>query len=112
MFEGKQRLWEKEVDELKRLYAAKLRHVSQHTQRSQRSLQLELFKAQQEKSRLQAELDSLRKEVSRDVAAGPQPTSPTLEESRWEVRVKPCSMVPPPPCFTIETVPYLLDSFW
>ncbi|XP_038140540.1 NEDD4-binding protein 3-A [Cyprinodon tularosa] len=85
VFEGKQRRWEKEVDELKRLYAAKLRHVSQHTQRSQRSLQLELFKAQQEKSRLQAELDSLRKEVSRDVAAGPQPTSPTLEETRWEV---------------------------
>nr|XP_019933877.1 PREDICTED: NEDD4-binding protein 3 homolog [Paralichthys olivaceus]XP_019969323.1 PREDICTED: NEDD4-binding protein 3 homolog [Paralichthys olivaceus] len=85
VFEGKQRLWEKEVEELKRLYAAKLRQVSQHAQRSQRSLQLQLFKAQQEKNRLQEELDGLRKERSQEDGAIVKRTSPTLEETQWEV---------------------------
>ncbi|XP_059202375.1 NEDD4-binding protein 3-A [Centropristis striata] len=85
VFEGKQRLWEKEVEELKRLYAAKLRQVSQHAQRSQRSLQLQLFKAQQEKNRLQEELDSLNKEKSQEAGAIAKRTSPTLEETQWEV---------------------------
>ncbi|XP_075960021.1 NEDD4-binding protein 3-A [Anarhichas minor] len=85
VFEGKQRLWEKEVEELKRLYAAKLRQVSQHAQRSQRSLQLQLFKAQQEKSRLQEELDSLNREKSQEDGAMAKRTSPTLEETQWKV---------------------------
>lgn len=86
VFEGKQRLWEKEVEELKRLYAAKLRQVSQHAQRSHRSLQLQLFKAQQEKNRLQEELDKLRRERSQENGAMAKPTSPTLEETQWEVK--------------------------
>lgn len=86
VFEGKQRLWEKEVEELKHLYAAKLRQVSQHAQRSQRSLQLQLFKAQQEKNRLQEELDGLKTERSQDAGAVANRTSPTLEETQWEVR--------------------------
>lgn len=86
MFEGKQRLWEKEVEELKRLYAAKLRQVSQHAQHSQRGLQLQLFKAQQEKSRLQGELDRLKREREED-GAMIKPTSPTLEETQWEVNL-------------------------
>lgn len=86
VFEGKQRLWEKEVEDLKRLYAAKLRQVSQHAQRSQRTLQLQLFKAQQEKNRLQEELGSLKREMRHETASMPKPTSPTLEETRWEVR--------------------------
>ncbi|KAM7000576.1 NEDD4-binding protein 3-A isoform 1-T2 [Tautogolabrus adspersus] len=85
VFEGKQRLWEKEVEELKRLYAAKLRQVSQHAQRSQRNLQLQLFKAQQEKNRLQEELESLKRDRSQEVGAMVKPTSPTLEETQWEV---------------------------
>lgn len=85
VFEGKQRLWEKEVEELKRLYAAKLRQVSQHAQRSQRNLQLQLFKAQQEKNKLQEELESLRRERSQEAGALVKPTSPTLEETQWEV---------------------------
>ncbi|KAG7241856.1 hypothetical protein INR49_024826 [Caranx melampygus] len=85
VFEGKQRLWEKEVEELKRLYAAKLRQVSQHAQRSQRTLQLQLFKAQQEKSRLQEELDSLKREQSQETGAVANQTSLTLEETQWEV---------------------------
>ncbi|XP_034400253.1 NEDD4-binding protein 3-A [Cyclopterus lumpus] len=85
VFEGKQRLWEKEVEELKRLYAAKLRQVSQHAQRSQRNLQLQLFKAQQEKNRLQEELDGLNGERSEEDGAMAKRTSPTLEETQWEV---------------------------
>lgn len=85
VFEGKQRLWEKEVEELKRLYAAKLRQVSQHAQRSQRSLQLQLFKVQQEKNRLQEELDKLNKERSQEAGAMTKRTSPSLEETQWEV---------------------------
>uniref|UniRef100_A0A3Q3WI53 Uncharacterized protein n=1 Tax=Mola mola TaxID=94237 RepID=A0A3Q3WI53_MOLML len=85
VFEGKQRLWEKELEELKRLYAAKLRQVSQHAQRSQRGLQLQLFKAQQEKSQLQEELDRLKRERSQEPA---KPTSPTLEETQWEVKLR------------------------
>ncbi|XP_041846969.1 NEDD4-binding protein 3-A [Melanotaenia boesemani] len=85
VFEGKQRLWEKEVEDLKRLYAVKLRQVSQHAQRSQRSLQLELFKAEQEKNRLQEELNGLKREMNQEAAAMPKPTSPTLEETQWEV---------------------------
>ncbi|KAI3351903.1 hypothetical protein L3Q82_020729 [Scortum barcoo] len=85
VFEGKQRLWEKEVEELKRLYATKLRQVSQHAQRSQHSLQLQLFRVQQEKNRLQEELESLKKERSKEAGAMPKRTSPTLEETQWEV---------------------------
>lgn len=85
VFEGKQRLWEKEVEELKRLYATKLRQVSQHAQRSQRSLQLQLYKAQQEKSRLEEELENLKRERSQEAGTRTKRTSPTLEETQWEV---------------------------
>ncbi|KAJ0049851.1 hypothetical protein NL108_005157, partial [Boleophthalmus pectinirostris] len=85
VFEGKQRLWEKEVGELKRLYATKLRQVSHQAQRSQRSLQLQLYKTQQEKTKLQEELDSLRKDRSQDSGVRAKTTSPTLEETQWEV---------------------------
>ncbi|XP_061783502.2 NEDD4-binding protein 3-A [Nerophis lumbriciformis] len=85
VFEGKQRLWEKEVEELKRLYAAKLRQVSQHAQRAQRGLQLQLYKAQQDKNRLQEELDSVKRERIPESGDKEKPTSPTLEETQWEV---------------------------
>lgn len=74
------------MEDLKRLYATKLRQISQHAQRSQRSLQLQLFKAQQEKTRLQEELDDLKKDKSREGPTLSKPTSPTLEETQWEVR--------------------------
>ncbi|KAK1789386.1 hypothetical protein P4O66_015314 [Electrophorus voltai] len=89
VFEGKQRLWEKEVSELKQLYATRLRQVSQQSQRSQRTLQLQLFKAQQERSRLQDELRTLRLECqglqSRTGPAQSQKFHPQLEETQWEV---------------------------
>uniref|UniRef100_A0AAY5F5G7 NEDD4 binding protein 3 n=1 Tax=Electrophorus electricus TaxID=8005 RepID=A0AAY5F5G7_ELEEL len=84
-----QRLWEKEVSELKQLYATRLRQVSQQSQRSQRTLQLQLFKAQQERSRLQDELRTLRLECqglqSRTGPAQSQKLHPQLEETQWEV---------------------------
>ncbi|KAJ8351352.1 hypothetical protein SKAU_G00228280, partial [Synaphobranchus kaupii] len=82
VFEGKQRLWEKEVEELKRLYAAKLRQVSQHAQRSTRSLQLQLYKVQQERRRLQDDLEALQ---SHTVGGSAQEPHPQLEETQWEV---------------------------
>ncbi|XP_056624902.1 NEDD4-binding protein 3-A [Triplophysa dalaica] len=89
VFEGKQRLWEKEVTELKHLYMAKLRQVSQQAQRSQRHMQLQLYKAQQERNRLQEELDSVRVECqtlkSQSPAALNQNIDPQLEETQWEV---------------------------
>lgn len=75
------------MEELKRLYAAKLRQVSQHAQRSQRGLQLQLFKAQQEKNRLQEELNRLRREKGEESGASPKQTSPSLEEMQWKVTV-------------------------
>eukprot|EP00063_Salmo_salar_P093684 XP_014068519.1 PREDICTED: NEDD4-binding protein 3 homolog [Salmo salar] len=85
VFEGKQRLWEKELEELKHLYTAKLRQVSQHAQHSERALQLQLYKAQQEKNRLQEELDALRGGRQREGQGSLKETSSTLEETQWQV---------------------------
>ncbi|XP_071255586.1 NEDD4-binding protein 3-A isoform X1 [Salvelinus alpinus] len=85
VFEGKQRLWEKELEELKHLYAAKLRQVSQHAQHSQHALQLQLHKAQQEKNRLQDEMDALGGGSQREGQGSLKGTSPTLEETQWQV---------------------------
>ncbi|XP_029579263.1 NEDD4-binding protein 3-A isoform X2 [Salmo trutta] len=85
VFEGKQRLWEKELEELKHLYAAKLRQISQHAQHSQHALQLQLYKAQQEKNRLQDELDALRGGSQREGQGSLKGISPTLEETQWQV---------------------------
>ncbi|XP_053497530.1 NEDD4-binding protein 3-A [Ictalurus furcatus] len=89
VFEGKQRLWEKEVSELKQLYTTKLRQVSQHSQRSQRALQLQLYKAQHERSRVQDELNTLRRKyqsLQKQGGAGrSHELQPQLEESQWEV---------------------------
>ncbi|XP_052374224.1 NEDD4-binding protein 3-A-like [Oncorhynchus keta] len=84
VFEGKQRLWEKELEELKHLYAAKLRQVSQHAQHSQHALQLQLHKAQQEKNRLQDELEALEGGRQREGQGSLKGTSPTLEEIQWQ----------------------------
>lgn len=77
------------MTELKHLYMAKLRQVSQQAQRSQRHMQLQLYKAQQERNRLQEELDSVRVECqtlkSQSPAALNQNINPQLEETQWEV---------------------------
>ncbi|XP_043925368.1 NEDD4-binding protein 3 isoform X2 [Protopterus annectens] len=83
--------WGKELDELKRLYAEKLRQISQHAQRSQRTLQLQLYKVQQEKRRLQKELDDLHLECEEfktrnsDFEQGQGSVPPKVKESKWEV---------------------------
>ncbi|XP_020645875.3 NEDD4-binding protein 3 [Pogona vitticeps] len=87
MFEDKQRLWMDELDELKQMYVAKLQQVMQQAQRSQRALQLQLYKAQQEKKRLQEELD-LRQNQCEELRLQQQQAerlSPKLEETKWEV---------------------------
>ncbi|XP_067899027.1 NEDD4-binding protein 3-A [Heterodontus francisci] len=91
VFEDKQRLWEKEMEELKRIYATKLRQVTQQAQRSQRTLQLQVFKVQQEKRRLQEDFDKLLQECEQlkgrctSYRQEQDDLTPKLEESKWEV---------------------------
>uniref|UniRef100_H3BC21 NEDD4 binding protein 3 n=1 Tax=Latimeria chalumnae TaxID=7897 RepID=H3BC21_LATCH len=91
VLDGKQHLWEKEMEELKRIYVAKLRQVSQHAQRSQRTLQLQLFKVQQEKRRLQENFVKLQQdcEMLKMKCSSYQEEqnniTPKLEETKWEV---------------------------
>ncbi|MBN3271290.1 N4BP3 protein, partial [Polyodon spathula] len=85
VFEERQRLWEKEIEELKRLYATKLRQISQQAQRSQRTLQLQLYKAQQEKRRLQEDLGALQRECEGLKTVEQGQDNPRLEETKWEV---------------------------
>ncbi|XP_067852572.1 NEDD4-binding protein 3-A [Heptranchias perlo] len=91
VFEDKQRLWEKEMEELKRIYATKLRQVTQQAQRSQRTLQLQVFKVQQEKRRLQGDFDKLLQECEQlkgrctSYRQEQDDLTPKLEETKWEV---------------------------
>ncbi|CAI5766957.1 Uncharacterized protein PODLI_1B024062 [Podarcis lilfordi] len=87
MYEDKQRLWMDELDELKQMYVAKLQQVMQQAQRSQRALQLQLYKAQQEKKRLQEELDLQQRQCEelRLQQQQAERLSPKLEETQWEV---------------------------
>uniref|UniRef100_A0A8C8SH66 NEDD4 binding protein 3 n=1 Tax=Pelusios castaneus TaxID=367368 RepID=A0A8C8SH66_9SAUR len=87
VFEDKQRLWLEELEELKQMHFAKLQQVMQQAQRSQRALQLQLYKAQQEKKRLQEEL-SLHQGQCVEPKRRQQHCeriSPNLEETKWEV---------------------------
>ncbi|KAM4748103.1 NEDD4-binding protein 3 [Rhinophrynus dorsalis] len=90
VFEDKRRLWMEELDELKQMYMSKLQQISQQALRSQRALQLQLYKVQQEKKRLQEELTSLRGECEelRQKQSHPENLSPKLEESKWEISQK------------------------
>lgn len=78
-----------ELDELKQMYVSKLQQISQQALRSQRALQLQLYKVQQEKKRLHEELNSLRAEfeqLRQKQSSQTENLSPKLEESKWEVR--------------------------
>ncbi|XP_069507649.1 NEDD4-binding protein 3 isoform X2 [Ambystoma mexicanum] len=88
--EDKRRLWLEELDELKQMYVLKLQQVSQQALRSQRILQLQLYKVQQEKKRLQEELTLLRTECEelKQRQLSPAGHNPKLEESKWEVSQK------------------------
>lgn len=80
------------MSELKQLYTTKLRQVSQHSQRSQRALQLQLYKAQHERSRVQEELNTLRRKyqsLQKQGGAGrSHELHPQLEETQWEVQAQ------------------------
>lgn len=91
MFEDKQRLWLDELEDLKQMYMARLQQVSQQAQRGQRALQLQLYKAQQEKKRLQEELNmqQCQCEESKLRQSQGERVSPKLEETKWEVRSLP-----------------------
>ncbi|KAG8435034.1 hypothetical protein GDO86_013121 [Hymenochirus boettgeri] len=90
VFEDKRRLWMEELDELKQMYVSKLQQISQQALRSQRALQLQLYKVQQEKKRLQDELNSLRGECEelRQKRFQTETPSPKLEDSKWEMSQK------------------------
>lgn len=87
MFEDKQRLWLDELEDLKQMYMARLQQVTQQAQRGQRALQLQLYKAQQEKKRLQEELSMQQCQCEEPKLRQPQGerVSPKLEETKWEV---------------------------
>ncbi|XP_031980732.1 NEDD4-binding protein 3 [Corvus moneduloides] len=86
-FEDKQRLWLDELEDLKQMYMARLQQVMQQAQRGQRALQLQLYKAQQEKKRLQEELSLQQCQCEETKLRQPQGehSSPKLEETKWEV---------------------------
>ncbi|MGH0170619.1 UNVERIFIED_CONTAM: hypothetical protein FKN15_072490 [Acipenser sinensis] len=68
VFEEKQRIWEREMEELRQNYANKLQQVSRKTQRAQQAVQLQSARLQQDKRRLQDELSTLlaqREELER-----------------------------------------------
>lgn len=95
MFEDKQRLWLDELEDLKQMYMARLQQVTQQAQRGQRALQLQLYKAQQEKKRLQEELNMQQcqcEEAKLRQSQGER-VSPKLEETKWEV--SPLPSLPP-----------------
>ncbi|NXL64771.1 N4BP3 protein, partial [Chordeiles acutipennis] len=87
VFEDKQRLWLDELEDLKQMYVARLQQVMQQAQRGQRALQLQLYKAQQEKKRLQEELNMQQCQCEESKLRQPQGehVSPKLEETKWEV---------------------------
>ena len=87
VFEDKQRLWLDELEDLKQMYMARLQQVTQQAQRGQRALQLQLYKAQQEKKRLQEELSMQQCQCEEPKLRQPQGerVSPKLEETKWEV---------------------------
>ncbi|KAE8614963.1 hypothetical protein XENTR_v10008371 [Xenopus tropicalis] len=90
VFEDKRRLWMEELDELKQMYMSKLQQISQQALRSQRALQLQLYKVQQEKKRLQEELNTLRGESEelRQKQSQSDNSGPKLEDSKWEISQK------------------------
>ncbi|XP_028660511.2 leucine zipper putative tumor suppressor 3 [Erpetoichthys calabaricus] len=91
VFEEKQRLWEREMEELRQNYANKLQQVSRKAQRAQQALQLQSARLQQEKHHLQDEVASLlaqREELEKKCLEYKKEQAdmlPRLEETKWEV---------------------------
>ncbi|XP_017322741.1 leucine zipper putative tumor suppressor 3 [Ictalurus punctatus] len=91
VFEEKQRVWEREMEELRQNYAGRLQQVTRRAQRSQQALQAQISRLQQDKSRLQEEINALlaqREELERkclDYRKEQAEILPRLEETKWEV---------------------------
>ncbi|KAM3832150.1 leucine zipper putative tumor suppressor 3 [Vipera latastei] len=91
VFEEKQKIWEREMEELRQNYANKIQQVSKKAQRAQQALQLQIFKLQQEKKKLQddvAQLLQQREELEKKFVAFKKEQAeflPKIEETRWEV---------------------------
>ncbi|KAJ8413964.1 hypothetical protein AAFF_G00065620 [Aldrovandia affinis] len=91
VFEEKQRVWEREMEELRQNYAARLAQVSRRAQRMQHALQAQIARLQQDKRRLQDEIAALlahREDLERkclDYRKEQADILPRLEETKWEV---------------------------
>ncbi|TRZ03158.1 hypothetical protein DNTS_014548 [Danionella cerebrum] len=91
VFEEKQRVWEREMADLRQNYSSRLQQLSQRSQRSQHSLQIHMSRLQQDKRRLQEEISALlelRQELERKCLEYRKEQAdmlPRLEESKWEL---------------------------
>ncbi|XP_053560287.1 leucine zipper putative tumor suppressor 3 [Bombina bombina] len=91
VFEEKQKIWEREMEDLRQNYANKLQQVSKKAQRAQQALQLQIFKLQQEKKKLQDDVGQLlqqREEMEKKCMVFKKEQAeflPKIEETKWEV---------------------------
>lgn len=91
LFEEKQRYCAEEMEGLKQRCSMKLRQVSQRALKSQQLLQLQVIQLQQDKERLQEEVDHLNHDRVtaesrlRTYETQKKHLAPTLEETQWEV---------------------------
>ncbi|XP_046901374.1 leucine zipper putative tumor suppressor 3 [Hypomesus transpacificus] len=91
VFEEKQRVWERQMDELRQNYASRLQQVTRRAQRSQSALQAQISRLSQEKRCLQEEMAALlaqREDLERkclDYRKEQADILPRIEETKWEV---------------------------
>uniref|UniRef100_A0A4W5LSA0 Leucine zipper tumor suppressor family member 3 n=1 Tax=Hucho hucho TaxID=62062 RepID=A0A4W5LSA0_9TELE len=91
VFEEKQRVWERQMDELGQNYASRLQQVTRRAQRSQNALQAQITHLSQDKRRLQEEMATLlaqREELERKCLHFRKEQTdilPRLDETKWEV---------------------------
>uniref|UniRef100_A0A8C1YEY0 Leucine zipper, putative tumor suppressor family member 3b n=2 Tax=Cyprinus carpio TaxID=7962 RepID=A0A8C1YEY0_CYPCA len=91
VFEEKQHVWEREMEELRQNYARRLQQVTHRAQRTQQALQTHIARLQQDKGRLQEEISALlaqREELERrclDYRKEQADILPRLEETKWEL---------------------------
>ncbi len=92
VFEEKQHVWERDMEELRQNYAGRLQQVTYRAQHTQQALQTHIARLQQDKGRLQEEISALltqREELERkclDYRKEQADILPRLEETKWEVR--------------------------
>ncbi|XP_059360304.1 leucine zipper putative tumor suppressor 3 [Carassius carassius] len=91
VFEEKQHIWERDMEELRQNYAGRLQQVTHRAQHTQQALQTHIGHLQQDKGRLQEEISTLlaqREELERrclDYRKEQADILPRLEETKWEL---------------------------